>query len=161
MFLSTNKDILRTISHIFMGAFQVNLPCHGCLMLYPWLFTWHWMQFAVVGSSTMRDCYWMGKHHDLCLIVDLRLCCFILLSWFILAISGQANRGNYSDLRKIRHLNLQQRRERGLTFTEDLLASRQYSRNIFRFYPPNTPVRSLLLCLLYKWKNCHSNYIIA
>lgn len=161
MFLSTNKDILRIISHIFMVAFQVNLPCDGCFMLFPWLFIWHLMQFAVDGSSTMRDSYQMGKHHDLCLIVDLLLCCFIILSWFILAISGQENGGNYSDLRKIKAFETAAGKGKGGNITEDLLGSRQYSRNIFLFYPPNTPVKSSLLSPLYKWRNWNSDYVIA
>lgn len=41
MFLNTNKDILGVIALIFMVAFQVNLPCRDCFMLFLRLFIWH------------------------------------------------------------------------------------------------------------------------
>lgn len=60
------------------------------------------VQFAVDGSSSKRDYYWMVKQHDLHLILDLLLCSFIILSWFFLSTIGQENGGNHSDLRRLK-----------------------------------------------------------
>lgn len=50
-----------------MVDFQIDLPYHSNFTLFPW----HLRHCANNGSSTTRDWNWIGKLHDLCLIIDL------------------------------------------------------------------------------------------
>lgn len=61
----------------------------------------------------MRDYYWMGKYHNLGLIIDFLLCCFIISSGFILAITGQESGGSDSDLTKIKAFKTAAGKEKG------------------------------------------------